>query len=170
MLSQRRGQGRQVDDYSNNNNNNSNNNNEEDVFIAEDEPHKWSSTAIKVSKGTNTSTEDLEEPCKIDKSTSTADLFSFNDSDQEGGSVSNSSPESDAFKWTEQSPGETYRGSPNLTDSTKVQNLQKLFQSVESQSSCKLRKFSSTAPLVVQSYLGVNELHRASSSPNLFGE
>ena len=144
----------------------------DDVF--QDRIHSTPSPAITISRSTNTSAEDLgREPLKLDKSTSTADLSSFFDSDQESGSVFNSSPEADAFRWRD--PGERLQDSSNLTDSTKVEFLQTQLKSLEKQSPKERRKYSHTQrywtpPLVMQDYLNVNELQRASSSPSLYGK
>ena len=121
----------------------------------------------KTTKSVSTSTEDIRTSTE-DKSTSTDDLESF---DVKSESLHSSVNLSDAE--TEDNICEVFQET-NLTDATKVQFLQNQLLAIQTQSVQERRKYSETRrywtdPMLANN-LGVNELHRASSSPSLLGE
>lgn len=103
-----------------------------------------------------------------DKSTSTDDLESFDVKTESADSPANLSDTE-----AEDNTCDVFQDT-NLTDATKVQFLQNQLLAIQSQSVQERRKFSEnrrywTDPMIANN-LGVNELHRASSSPSLLGE
>lgn len=119
-------------------------------------------------KSVSTSTEDITRTRTKDKSTSTDDLAGFDVKEESSGSQSNLSDTE-----TDDNNSEVFHDT-NLTDATKVQFLQNQLIAIQSQSVQERRKFSDTrrywTDLTIADNLGVNELHRASSSPSLLGK
>ena len=119
-------------------------------------------------KSASTSTEDITRTRTEDKSTSTDDLAGFDMKEESSGSPSNLSDTE-----TDDNNCKVFHDI-NLTDATKVQFLQNQLITIQSQSVQERRKFSDTrrywTDLTIADNLGVNELHRASSSPSLLGK
>jgi len=142
--------------------------NSEDVFsgsesLERDCNQTPSSPLGKTTKSISTSTDDITRTSTEDKSTSTDDLVSFD--------VKSESPDSSANNTeTEDNTCDVFQDT-NLTDATKVQFLQNQLLAIQSQSVQERRKYSETRrywtdPMIANN-LGVNELHRASSSPSV---
>lgn len=128
-----------------------------------------STPPLKTTKSISTSTDD--NMCTInkeDKSTSTDDLESFDVKTESVESSDTENNESDNV-----CAGPEFQ-TTNLTDATKVEFLQSQLLAIQTQSVQERRKFSETRrywtdPMIANN-MGVNELHRASSSPSLLGE
>ena len=127
-----------------------------------------SSPVGKTTKSISTSTEDITRTNTADKSTSTDDLESFEMKTESADSPTNLSDTE-----TDENNCEVFQDT-NLTDATKVEFLQNQLRAIQSQSVQERRKYSETrrywTDSVVADNFGVNQLHRASSSPSLLGE
>lgn len=146
--------------------------NSEDLYHGSESPERdcsqtSGSSTEKNTKSVSTLTEVIRTSTE-DKSTSTDDLESF---DVKSESLHSSVNLSDAE--TDDNNCDVFQET-NLTDATKVQFLQNQLIAIQTQSVQERRKYSQTRrywtdPMIANN-LGVNELHRASSSPSLLGE